>query len=153
MSLCIKTYRKSPDIKLPQYESEGAAGMDVRAFLAEALEIKPLERVKVPTGLIMEIPPDYEAQIRPRSGLAFREGLTIPNAPGTIDSDYRGEICVILMNLSNKPIMINNGDRIAQLVFAPVIRAELALAESIETISETKRGSKGFGSTGLSDNS
>lgn len=149
MHICVKVYRKSPSAKLPQYESAGASGMDIRAFLAEPALIKPFERVKIPAGLILEIPPGYEAQVRPRSGLAFREGLTILNAPGTIDSDYRGEVCVILINLGNKPVTVNNGDRIAQLVFAPVARAELIETETIETISETKRGSNGFGSTGL----
>jgi dUTP pyrophosphatase len=119
--------------------------MDLRAHLAEPLTIPPLGRVVVPTGLALEIPAGYEAQVRPRSGLAAASGLTVLNSPGTIDSDYRGELKVILVNLGSAPYSVKNGDRIAQLVFAPVFRAAL---EAAEELSETLRAGGGFGSTG-----
>jgi len=130
---------------LPQYETEGAAGMDVRAFLSEDVRIPPLGRVKIPTGLFMEIPPGYEGQIRPRSGLAAKFGVTVLNAPGTIDSDYRGEVEVLLINLGSESFTVKSGDRIAQLVIAQVCKAEI---EEPTTLGETKRGAGGFGSTG-----
>jgi dUTP pyrophosphatase len=142
----VKIYKKEPHLPLPQYETPGAAGMDIRAFLEEPLVIPPLQRVQVPTGLIFEIPPGYEAQVRPRSGLALRQGITVLNAPGTIDSDYRGEVAVILINLGSEPVTIQNGDRIAQLVIAPVSRAVVAETGSL---SVTIRGTGGFGSTGV----
>jgi dUTP pyrophosphatase len=117
----------------------------LRAHLAQAVELKPLERAIVPTGLFIELPVGYEAQVRPRSGLAAKNGITVLNAPGTIDADYRGEIGVILVNLSNDPFVINNGDRIAQLVIASHQRATWI---PVETLTETQRGSGGFGSTG-----
>ena len=130
---------------LPKYESPGAAGLDLRAKLEDSFTLQPLERTLVKTGLFMEIPEGYEAQVRPRSGLALKKGITVLNAPGTIDADYRGEVGVILINLSKDPFVIENGDRIAQLVFAKVEQANLV--EEIE-LSETERGAGGFGSTG-----
>ena len=131
---------------LPEYETALSAGMDVRAFLNEPIMLKPSERQLIPTGLYLEIPPGFECQVRPRSGLAFKKGITVLNSPGTIDADYRGEIGVLLVNLSSENVSIETGERIAQLVFAPVIQAEWKLTEEI---SETKRGSGGFGSTGV----
>jgi dUTP pyrophosphatase len=133
---------------LPSYETSGAAGADVRASLGngEKLLIKPGERVLVPTGLSMEIPHGYEVQVRPRSGLSFKTGLMVLNSPGTIDSDYRGEVKIILGNLSDKEEIINHGDRVAQLVLAPVVQARYVA--TTEDLTETKRGAGGFGSTG-----
>lgn len=133
---------------LPSYETTGAAGADVRASLGpgEQLLIKPGERVLVPTGLSMEIPMGFEVQVRPRSGLSFKTGLMVLNSPGTIDSDYRGEVKIIIGNLSNKDEVINHGDRVAQLVLAPVTQAAYVVSDS--ELSETVRGSGGFGSTG-----
>ncbi len=133
---------------LPSYETSGAAGADVRASLGigEKLLIKPGERVLVPTGLSMEIPHGYEVQVRPRSGLSFKTGLMVLNSPGTVDSDYRGEVKIILGNLSQKDEVINHGDRVAQLVLAPVVQARYV--ESTEDLSTTARGAGGFGSTG-----
>jgi dUTP pyrophosphatase len=142
----VKVRKKDPLAVLPQYETEGAAGMDLRAFTVEEIRIPPLGRAKIPTGLFFEIPPGFEGQVRPRSGLAFRSGVTVLNSPGTIDSDYRGELEVIIINLGSEPFTIKNNDRIAQLVIAPVYRAEIA---ETETLSETKRGGGGFGSTGI----
>ena len=131
---------------LPKYESEGAAGMDLRAFLDADISVPPLGRVKIPTGLKLEIPEGYEAQVRPRSGLALKSGLTVLNSPGTIDSDYRGELEIILVNLGQDNVTIKDGERIAQLVIAPVCRAFLFEAESLE---QTQRAGAGFGSTGV----
>jgi dUTP pyrophosphatase len=131
---------------LPEYETALSAGMDVRAFLNEPIMLKPFERQLIPTGLYLEIPSGFECQVRPRSGLAFKKGITVLNSPGTIDADYRGEIGVLLVNLSSENVSIETGERIAQLVFAPIIQAEWKLTEEI---SETKRGSGGFGSTGV----
>jgi dUTP pyrophosphatase len=130
---------------LPQYESSGAAGLDLKANISEKLELKPLERVLVKTGLFLEIPHGYEAQVRPRSGLALKNGITVLNSPGTVDADYRGEIGVILVNLSSEIFVINDGDRIAQLVFAKVEQANWLEAKNL---SDTNRGAGGFGSTG-----
>jgi dUTP pyrophosphatase len=130
---------------LPQYATEGAAGMDVRAFLQVPITLQTLERMAVPTGLFLEIPPGYEVQVRPRSGLALKQGITCLNTPGTIDSDYRGELNVILINLSAEPQTIHSGDRIAQLVLQKV---ELMAWQPVETLTETARSSGGFGSTG-----
>jgi dUTP pyrophosphatase len=130
---------------LPSYETALSAGMDVRAFLNENITIKPFERKLIPTGLYLEIEPGYECQVRPRSGLALKKGITVLNSPGTIDADYRGEVGVLLVNLSNEDVLIETGERIAQLVFAPVIQAEWETANEIST---TERGSGGFGSTG-----
>jgi dUTP pyrophosphatase len=142
----LKVVRKDARIPLPRYESEGAAGMDIRAFLERVVVIPALGRARVPTGLFLEIPPGYEAQVRPRSGLAFRAGLTVLNAPGTIDSDYRGELEVLLVNLGAEPFRVEDGDRIAQLVIAPVCRME---PEDASSLGETRRGRGGFGSTGV----
>jgi dUTP pyrophosphatase len=130
---------------LPSYETAQSAGMDLRAALIEDLVLAPGEHSLVPTGLYLEIPAGYEAQVRPRSGLALKRGLTVLNAPGTVDADYRGEVGVILINLSAEQQFIHTGDRIAQLLFAPVTRGELI---EVETLDETARGSGGFGSTG-----
>jgi dUTP pyrophosphatase len=130
---------------LPAYATSGASGMDIRAFIPESIQLAPLERTLVATGLFLEIPEGYEAQIRPRSGLAIKQGITCLNTPGTIDADYRGEIKVIIINLSNEVQTINNGDRIAQMVFQKVAQAELVI---VENINETLRGAGGFGSTG-----
>jgi dUTP pyrophosphatase len=131
--------------QLPAYATEGSAGMDLRANLTETLTLESLERSLVPTGLFMEIPFGYEAQVRPRSGLAINHGITCLNSPGTIDSDYRGEIKVILVNLSNEPQQIKHGDRIAQLVINKVEQAGLQVVQSLN---ETVRGEGGFGHTG-----
>ena len=132
--------------QLPEYATEGSAGMDIRANLDAAVTLQPLERLLIPTGLFIELPVGYEAQIRPRSGLAIKQGITCLNTPGTIDSDYRGEVKVILINLSNVPQVINNGDRIAQMVVAKTERAELFL---VQQLNDTVRGGGGFGHTGV----
>jgi dUTP pyrophosphatase len=142
----LKVTKAHERVQLPSYESEGAAGLDVRAFLDSDLNIPPMGRVKIPTGLRIEIPPGFEGQIRPRSGLAARYGLTVLNSPGTVDSDFRGEIEIILINLGENNVAVKDGDRIAQLVLAPVCRAELL---ETETLPSTGRGSGGFGSTGV----
>ena len=142
----LKVVKTDPRVSLPQYESEGAAGMDLRAFLASDVTLPPLGRAKIPTGLKIEIPAGFEGQVRPRSGLALRSGLTVLNSPGTVDSDYRGDLEVILINLGAETVTIKDGERIAQLVIAPVCRARL---EAAETLSATDRGSGGFGSTGM----
>jgi len=131
---------------LPFYSTEHSAGMDLRAFLTEPMVLQPLERALIPTGLFMEMPEGYEAQVRPRSGLAIKNGITVLNSPGTIDADYRGEIKVILINLSNEPFTIQNGDRIAQMVIA---KYEKISWKRVEQLSETDRGSGGFGSSGI----
>jgi len=130
---------------LPHYETESSAGMDLRANLTEEITLKPLERTIVKTGLFIELPKGFEAQVRPRSGLAAKKGITVLNSPGTIDADYRGEIGVILVNLSNEEFTINNGERIAQLI---VSKHERATWEEVEVLEETQRGAGGFGSTG-----
>lgn len=131
---------------LPAYETSSSAGLDVRAQLSENVALKPMERALVKTGLFLEIPAGFECQVRPRSGLALKKGLTVLNSPGTIDADYRGEVGVILINLSNETVIVENGERIAQLVFAAVEQAEWQVAEEL---SETERGAGGFGSTGV----
>lgn len=131
--------------ELPQYQSEGASGFDVRAQLNQALTLKPGERALIPTGLSFEIPIGFEIQARPRSGWAIKNGIGVVNSPGTIDADYRGEVKVILINLGNEPVQINDQDRCAQLVIAPVLHADFELAEEL---SDTARGAGGFGSTG-----
>ncbi|NJX14070.1 dUTP diphosphatase [Tamlana crocina] len=140
----IKIINKSTH-DVPHYETLASAGMDLRANLSEPRVLKPLERSIVGTGLFIELPVGYEAQVRPRSGLAAKKGITVLNAPGTVDADYRGEIGVILVNLSNEEFVIQNGERIAQLVIAKHERAEW---EEVEELSSTERGSGGFGSTG-----
>lgn len=131
---------------LPSYETGASAGLDLRANISEAITINSLERILVKTGLFIELPIGYEAQVRPRSGLAFKNGVTVLNSPGTIDADYRGEIGVILVNLSNEPFTIQNGERIAQLVIAKHERAEWY---EVNELTETSRGEGGFGSTGV----
>jgi len=131
--------------KLPKYETIASAGMDLRANLNAPVRMKPLERVLVPTGLFMEIPEGYEAQVRPRSGLALKKGITVLNSPGTIDADYRGEIRVILINLSTEVFEISDGDRIAQMVISSHAQAQW---EEVEALTETTRGAGGFGHTG-----
>ena len=136
---------RSTENPLPAYETPGCAGMDLRAHLDQPLVLAPGDRTLVPTGLRLEIPLGYEAQVRPRSGLALKRGLAMLNAPGTIDADYRGDIGVILVNLSREEQVIEPGDRIAQLIFAPVTRAELSI---VDQLTDSPRGTGGFGSTG-----
>lgn len=130
---------------LPQYETAGSAGLDLRANITEAISLNSLERTLVPTGLFIELPLGYEAQVRPRSGLSIKKGLTLVNSPGTIDSDYRGEIKIILVNLSNEPQLVEPGERIAQMVIAKYEQIEW---QEVAVLSETERGAGGFGSTG-----
>lgn len=130
----------------PNYETEGAAGMDLRANINEPITLKPLERAIVKTGLFIALPVGYEAQVRPRSGLAAKKGITVLNSPGTVDADYRGEIGVILVNLSNENFIINDGERIAQLIIA---KHERVNWQEVNVLSETERGAGGFGSTGV----
>lgn len=142
------TYGDGADttVPLPSYETSGAAGADIRANLPEGdIEISPGARVLIPTGLSMEIPPGFEVQVRPRSGLALKHGLMLVNSPGTIDSDYRGPVGIIVLNAGEQPFVVTHGMRIAQLVVAPVVQARFARSE---TLSETARGAGGFGSTG-----
>lgn len=142
-SLRVKLLR--PGAVLPRYATEGAAGMDLAAAIDEPVTLAPGARAAIPTGIAVALPPGHEGQVRPRSGLARRSGVTVVNAPGTIDEDYRGEIEVLLMNLGSEPVVIRGGDRIAQLVVAPVTRVEIAAAAELDA---TARGSGGFGSTG-----
>lgn len=136
------------DVPLPAYETTGAAGADLRANLPDrgCLTLQPGARALVPTGLRLEIPTGYEVQLRPRSGLALKHGITLPNSPGTIDSDYRGPLGVIVMNAGDAPFEISHGDRIAQMVVAPVVQAQISL---VDALNETARGEGGFGSTGI----
>lgn len=140
----IKVINKSKH-PLPEYSTEASAGMDLRASLEKEMALKPMERCLVPTGLFLEIPVGFEAQIRPRSGLAIKKGITVLNAPGTIDADYRGEVCIILVNLSNETFVIKDGERICQMVIAKHEKAEW---ESVETLQDSARGTGGFGHTG-----
>src|SRR4051794_4612618 len=144
MPVQIKIVNRSP-YALPQYSTEGSSGMDLKAHLSAPITLKPLERCLVPTGLFVELPPGYEAQVRPRSGLAIRQGLTCLNTPGTVDSDYRGEVKVILANLGEENVVVRRGDRIAQLVICPVVQARWREVSGLEA---TRRGAGGFGSTG-----
>lgn len=143
-TMLVKIINKS-DNPLPKYETTGSAGMDIRAFIPEAITLQPLERTLIPTGLYLELPHGYEAQVRPRSGLAIKKGLSIPNSPGTIDSDYRGEVKVIVINLSNEPQVIEPSERIAQVIIAKY--EQISWAE-VDALSESERGAGGFGSTG-----
>lgn len=143
----VKVYNSSSN-NLPAYETIGSAGMDVRAMLADSVVLKPGERVIIPTGLYVEIPVGYEIQVRPRSGLAFKKGVTVLNTPGTIDSDYRNQIGVILINLGAEDFTIEPGDRIAQLVLNQVPQINWISVNSVEELSSTDRGLGGFGSTG-----
>ena len=144
--LKVQFVKIHPKAQLPIYATEGAAGMDLINVLEAPLILKPGERAKVPTGLIMVLPEGYEGQARPRSGLAAKYGITLTNCVGTIDSDYRGEICCLMINLGNEPYTIQPGERIAQLVIAPVVQVDTEIIEKIPE--ETKRGAGGFGSTG-----
>ena len=140
----VKLINKSAN-PMPAYETKLSAGMDLRADLKEEVTLKPLERILAPTGLHIELPAGFEAQVRPRSGLAYKHGITVLNTPGTIDADYRGEIKVILINLSNENFTVKNGDRIAQMIISKHERAELEL---VENLNNTQRGEGGFGHTG-----
>ncbi|MFH0866571.1 MAG: dUTP diphosphatase [Bacteroidota bacterium] len=142
MQLKIVNNSKHP---LPSYETEFSAGMDIRASLESPVELKPMERALVPTGLFIELPAGYEAQIRPRSGLAFKKGITVLNTPGTIDADYRGEVKIILINLSAEKYIIEDGERIAQMIIARHEKAEII---KVDVLQETTRGTGGFGHTG-----
>ena len=139
-------YTADPDVAPPSYQSDGAAGADVRARLAEPVTLAPGERRLIATGIRLEIPPGYEMQLRPRSGLALRHGITVLNTPGTIDSDYRGEVQVLLLNAGTEPFTVQNGDRIGQLVIQQVFRG---VFEKKDALSVTERGSGGYGSTGV----
>ena len=139
---------RDADLPLPAYQTAGAVGADLCAAIDEPWTLAPLERRLIPTGLSLAIPPGFEGQVRPRSGLATKRGLTVPNAPGTIDSDYRGELFVALVNLDPAPQTIVRGERVAQLVIAPVVQATFALVDALD---ETARGAGGFGSTGRGD--
>ena len=131
---------------LPSYSTEDSAGMDLRAWLQEPMVLEPMQRALVPTGISIELPHGYECQLRPRSGLALKKGITLLNTPGTIDADYRGEVGVILINLSNEPFVIENGERICQMVVA---RYDRVAWQQVETLDETERGAGGFGHTGV----
>ena len=144
--IIVKIINRSPN-PMPAYATADAAGLDLRAYLETAVTLQSLERALIPTGLFMELPAGYEAQVRPRSGLAIKQGLTLLNTPGTIDADYRGENKVIMINLSNEPQTIAPGDRIAQMVIAPFIQARL---EAVDILTTTERGNGGFGHTGKS---
>lgn len=145
LTLALSVLPHGKGLPLPAYESAGAAGLDLRAALDVPLTVAPGARVLVPTGLTMAIPPGHEGQVRARSGLALRHGLAVLNAPGTIDADYRGEVKVILANLGQETVVLERGERIAQLVIAPVVQARIAIVDSLD---ETDRGAGGFGSTG-----
>lgn len=144
-NVAVKVVNKSQN-ELPAYSTKDSAGMDLRASLSEPIELKPLQRVLVPTGIYIELPEGYECQIRPRSGLALKHGITVLNTPGTIDADYRGEIGVILVNLSDKAFVINNGERICQMVVA---RYERVNWKQVDSLDESERGEGGFGHTGV----
>lgn len=140
----VKIINKSKN-QNPSYETDGSAGVDLRANIEDSIVLHPFERMLIPTGLFMEIPEGYEGQVRPRSGLAIKHGITVLNTPGTVDSDYRGEVCVILINLSQDQYVIKNGERIAQMVFSKVEKAAFA---EVKELGETERGEGGFGHTG-----
>jgi dUTP pyrophosphatase len=142
--LTVKIINRSPN-PLPSYATEGSSGMDLRADVKDEITLQPLERMLVPTGVFIELPTGYEAQVRPRSGLAIKQGITCLNSPGTVDADYRGELKVVLINLSNEPQVIHGGDRIAQMVIQKV---EMVRLLQVEDIGTTLRGERGFGHTG-----
>jgi len=144
MPIAVQIVNKSHH-PLPEYATTGSSGMDIRAFLTSPIIMAPMERVLIPTGLFIALPENWEAQIRPRSGLAIKQGLTCLNTPGTIDADYRGELKVIMINLSNEEQVISDGDRIAQMVFQKV---EKVILEKVESLEATERGAGGFGHTG-----
>ncbi|MBO7494007.1 MAG: dUTP diphosphatase [Bacteroidales bacterium] len=145
--MTIKIHNQSSN-PLPSYASSSAAGMDLRANLSEPVVLQPFERKLIPTGLFMELPADCEAQVRPRSGLALKHGITVLNSPGTIDADYRGEIGVILINLSQEPFEIQPGERIAQMVIAQFRQVKMQEVNTLEELSDTERGAGGFGHSG-----
>ncbi len=145
LTVRLRVLAHGEDLPFPEKQTEHSAGMDLRAALAQAIRLLPGQRMKVPTGISIEIPPGWEGQVRPRSGLAIRHGITLLNSPGTIDADYRGEVAVILVNHGDEPFEVQHGDRIAQLVFAPVATATMIRAEVLST---SDRGDGGFGSTG-----
>ena len=138
--------RLSKKVIMPKYETDGSSGMDIAAFINENIEVKPGEKEIVPTGFSLSIPKGFEVQIRPRSGLSAKKGISVLNTPGTIDADYRGEIKVILINLGKEKFLIENGNRIAQMVVCPVTQVKM---EEVDELSETSRGAGGFGSTGI----
>ncbi|NPA32335.1 MAG: dUTP diphosphatase [Aquificae bacterium] len=142
----VKLLPHGEGLGLPSYATPGSSGLDLRAAVEEPVVLKPFSRALIPTGIVLEIPEGYEGQVRPRSGLALKHGITVLNAPGTIDSDYRGEVKVILINLGREEFVVTRGERIAQLVIAPVVRAKLVPSDEL---SRTDRGSGGFGSTGV----
>lgn len=144
--ITIKVLALKAGASIPTYATSGSAGADLTALLDEPLVLQSGERALIPTGIALELPPHYEAQVRPRSGLAAKAGVTVLNSPGTIDSDYRGEISVILINHGSEPFIIKSGDRIAQLIIAPVVQASFSLAHELDS---TERGGGGFGSTGV----
>jgi dUTP pyrophosphatase len=144
--LKIEVLPGQEDLGLPTYATEGAAGLDLKAALSDPLTLKPGERGIVPTGLKMAIPQGFEGCVRPRSGLAMKQGLTLTNAPGTIDSDYRGEVKVLVINLGQEPVVLKRGDRIAQLLISPVAQAQII---KVEQVDDTVRGTGGFGHTGI----
>jgi dUTP pyrophosphatase len=148
LSVMVVQLPHARDMPLPFYQSASAAGIDLTAAVqaGEPLTLKPGERALVPTGLVLQIPEGHEGQVRPRSGIALRHGVTVLNSPGTIDADYRGEVMVLLINLGDEPVNIKRGERIAQLVFAPITQASLI---AVKSVSDTSRGSGGFGSTGM----
>lgn len=143
--ILLKIQKLNEKVSVPNYQTEGAAGMDLSAFLDTPITLKSLERKLIPTGIKIELPHGYEAQIRPRSGMSIKNGITLVNCVGTIDEDYRGEVCIPVINLSTQEFTINNGDRIAQMIIAPVTKATIQV---VAELSETKRGEAGFGSTG-----
>jgi dUTP pyrophosphatase len=145
VSVKIKMLSGSEGLQPPSYETAHSAGMDIRAAVTDSVVLKPGERQLIPTGFAMALPPGFEAQIRPRSGLAIKHGITMLNSPGTIDSDYRGEVKVIAVNHGSEPYTVNRGDRIAQMIIAPVVQARMIQTESLDN---TDRGDGGFGSTG-----
>lgn len=145
----LRVVRLRPDAVLPQYATSGAAGLDLSAALDAPIDVPSLGRVRVPTGLSIALPAGHEGQVRPRSGLAARHGLTVLNAPGTIDEDYRGELLVLLVNLGSETVTLMPGDRIAQLVVAPVTHVRVELREQLDDLGATERGVGGFGSTGV----
>jgi len=141
----VKRLPHGEGLDLPVYATEHAAGLDLRAALEEPVVLKPFERALIPTGFVFEIPEGYEGQIRPRSGLALKKGVTLLNSPGTVDADYRGEVKVLLINLGQEPVTIERGERIAQMIITPVVKAQVV---EVEMVSTTARGEGGFGSTG-----
>ncbi len=147
IKVIIKRDKSAKDLPIPHYATSGSSGMDLYAAVKSELTIKPGDIKLIPTGIYLSIPPSYEAEIRPRSGLALKHGITLVNSPGTIDSDYRGQICVIMTNLGKEPYVIKRGDRIAQMVFKETIKADLEIYEELD---ETERASGGFGHTGVS---